>query len=215
MPDVTSTLITASTRLPVGPLPPAGQAASTEHASVPVELILQARNGCPDAFACLVERYTPPVFHYLHRMIGHAQDAEDLTQETFLKAHRSLSSFRSAQAFPSWLFTIARRTALNHLRSRRRTEEVDAEHPADDPDPSAAAQAADAWNSLWQLADQLPADQREVLWLRYAEDLSIRDVARVTGRTALHVRVLLHRARRQLLKKLRSPDTDLPRKEAL
>ena len=164
MPDVTSTLLAANPRLAAAPLPAAGEATSPEHPPVPVELILQARSGCPDAFAGLVERYSPPVFHYLYRMIGHVQDAEDLTQETFLKAHRSLGSFRSAQAFPSWLFTIARRTALNHLRSRRPTEEVDAEHPADGPDPAAAVQSADAWNALWQLAGQLSADQHEVLW---------------------------------------------------
>lgn len=176
-------------------------------------LVRRAQAGSTDAFAALVDTFGPRILSYLVQFTGHTQDAEDLTQDTFVKAFRTLDQFRSPRAFPAWLFKIARRTALNHFRRQRDTHEVDPEHPGPGLDPATTASARDEWHNLWQLARRLPADHREVLWLRYAEGLAIRDIARITRRTSIHVRVQLHRGRHQLLRLVthrRAPKTIIP-----
>ena len=163
-------------------------------------LVHRARRGDTEAFAALVDTFGPRVLGYLQRLTRHPQDAEDLTQETFLKAHRMLPSFASPRAFPAWIFTIARRTALNHFRAARPAEPVDPEYAASGPDPAQSASDRDRWRNLWARARHcLKPAQYEVLWLRYAEELSIGEIAEITRRSPLHVRVLLHRGRNTLL----------------
>jgi RNA polymerase sigma-70 factor, ECF subfamily len=164
--------------------------------------ILAAQAGSPDAFGALVELYGARILNYLHQMTGNRQDAEDLTQDTFLKAHRCLGSVRNPDAFAGWLFTIARRTALNHFRGARSTEELPAEIPLHGTDPATLAAERDEREDLWKIARTLKSDFFEVLWLRYAEGLSIQETAGVLRRTSLHVRVQLHRARLELARRL-------------
>src|SRR5258708_26465130 len=74
----------------------------------PEALVEQCQAGSRDAFALLVEHYQKRLFNYLCRLTGNSHDAEDLTQETFLKVYRSLHRFNSGQGFSTWLFTIAK-----------------------------------------------------------------------------------------------------------
>jgi RNA polymerase sigma-70 factor (ECF subfamily) len=161
-----------------------------------VDRFRRAQSGCPDAFAALVDEYGPRILHYLRRWTGNEHDAEDLTQETFLKAYRGLARCSHVRALNGWLFTIARRTALNFQRARQcrpwPVQELsqELEEPRD--------LESDAGDRLWEMARALPHEYFEVLWLRYGEDLSVSEVARVLGISGLNVRVRLHRARRQL-----------------
>lgn len=180
----------------------AGEVPSGEQVS---EMLVRAcQAGSLEAFDALVDRHSGAVYGYLLRLTGNAHDAEDLTQDTFLKAHRGLPRFQSARAFVPWLFTIARRTALNHFRSRRPTEEL---HPdmatAEEAGaPDAMAGRADLAGSLWKAARRLKPQQYEALWLHYGEGLDIEQVARVMCKTRLNIRVLLHRARQELRRRL-------------
>jgi len=153
-------------------------------------------------FECLVDQYQHRVFGFLRQMGLNEPDAEDLTQETFLKAFRALSRFSPVYSFSTWIFTIARRTALNHFRDRRPTEELPDEVDSPHDDPAAALEKQDARQQLWQTAKRLKPRLYEVLWLQYGEGFSIEETARVMGRSQLYVRVLLHRARNQLAKLL-------------
>jgi RNA polymerase sigma-70 factor, ECF subfamily len=164
--------------------------------------ILAAQAGSQVAFGALMDLYGARILNYLHQMTGNRQDAEDLTQDTFLKAHRCLGSVRKPEAFSGWLFTIARRTALNHFRAARSTEELPAEIPLHGTDPATLAAERDEREDLWKIARTLKPDFFEVLWLRYSEGLSIQETAGVLGRTSLHVRVQLHRARLELARRL-------------
>jgi RNA polymerase sigma-70 factor, ECF subfamily len=165
--------------------------------------VAAAQAGNAEAFSALVEEYGPRLLSYLHQWIGNRHDAEDMVQETFLKACRNLYQCRNPGAFPGWLFTIARHTALNHLRSRRPTEPLDPERLVDGEDPATMTSARDERRVLWEFARRhLRVDQFEVLWLRYAEALSMKEISQVTGRNGIHVRVLLHRARAALLQAL-------------
>jgi len=166
------------------------------------ELARRAGAGCADSFTALVRRHGGGVFNYLLRMTGNPHDAEDLTQETFLKVFRSLGRADPPVAFTAWLFTIARRTALNHFRAARPAGELDPETASGTPDPASVAAAKDDRCSLWTLAKRLKRRQFEALWLRYAEGLAVKEIARVMRLHSIHVRVLLHRGRQQLARRL-------------
>ncbi len=172
------------------------------------ELIHRAQRGEVGAFAGLLEQFEQRVFRFVLRMVRNAHDAEDVTQDTFVKAWRHLASFRSQYSFSTWLFTIARRTALNHLRARRPTEELQDQTGPAHEHPGEAAANRDHAESIWTVARRLKPDQYEALWLRYGEGFSIKETARVMNTNAIRVRVLLHRARQRMAEWLKQKDME-------
>ncbi len=175
----------------------------------PEELAVQCQRGSRDSFELLVERFGPRIFQFLFRYVGNSHDAEDLTQETFVSAFRSLGRYDPTYSFSTWLFTIAKRTAQSHHRSRGparspHREPSSSEDPLDVDDPSAVLSRKDDRNSIWDEVRQLKPKLSEVLWLRYGEEFSVAETARIMGTNVIHVKVLLHRARSALAKKLRS-----------
>lgn len=165
---------------------------------------LAARAGTGDdaAFAALVQAAGERLFNFLYRLTGQVQDAEDLSQETWLKAHRALARYQPHRPFLPWLFTIARRTWLNHCRAARSFEPLDENWP-ESPGASRDPDTGDQLDHLWRLARRLHPRYHHVLWLYYAEGFDTGEVAAVLRTRPLVVKVLLHRARRALLKALR------------
>ena len=166
------------------------------------KLAERAAAGCADSFEALVIRHENQIFNFLNQFTRNPHDAEDLTQVTFLKAYRGLDRYLSCYSFASWLFTIARRTAANHFRSLRNFEELTDEHEADLKTPASTLEDKDERNGLWDLARTLKPKQFEVLWLRYGQAFSTLETARIMKTNQIHVKVLLHRARAGLSKKL-------------
>lgn len=160
--------------------------------------VLRARNGDVDAFATVLDHCEQRVFHFVLRMLHNAHDAEDVTQDTFVKAWRHLASFRPENRFTTWLFTIARRTALNHLRARRPTEELTEQAEPVAESPRETATNREHAESIWQVARRLKPDQYEALWLCYGEGFSVNEIARIMNTNSIRVRVLLHRARKRM-----------------
>jgi len=173
----------------------------------PEQLAEQCKAGCRSAFEKLVETFQGRIFSFLYQLTRNRHDAEDLTQETFMKAYRSIHRYEPAYRFATWLFTIAKRTAFSHFRSARPTEELTAQTEAetDFVDPSVVLQRKDDATSLWSRARILKPKQYEALWLRYGEGFSIIEIARIMNTNQIHVKVLLHRARTHLVTVLRSP----------
>ena len=165
-------------------------------------LVAAAKTGCQESFAQIVGHFEKRIFHFLCQMSRNSHDAEDLTQVTFLKAYRNLHSYASGHSFGAWLFTIAKRTALNHLRSARWTEELTGDFESPIESPSVAVERSDGQRNIWEQARTLKGDSYEVLWLRYGEGFSVAETARVMNTNQIRVRVLLHRARAALAKKL-------------
>ncbi len=163
--------------------------------------------GSLEAFEQLVRRFENPIFNFLRRFTRHQQDAEDLTQETFVKAYRSLHRYRPSLAFAPWLFIIARRTAASHFRSAVRFEELPADSEVAQGNPASAMEERDEQNSLWKLVRTLKPKQAEAIWLRYAEGFSVAETARIMSTNQVHVKVLLHRARSALSKMLARQET--------
>ncbi len=175
-------------------------------AALSVQAILQ-RIACGEqrAFAELVAIYQRPLFGFLGRMgMGQAQ-AEDIAQETFLRAWTHLPSFDPAQAqFGTWLFTIARNLAYNALQSAAHQREVSGtdmdlpEAACPQPGPLQAMERAQQQAQLQAALRQLPMPDRSVLALVYVQELALADVARIEGDSLAAIKTRLHRAKQRL-----------------
>jgi RNA polymerase sigma-70 factor (ECF subfamily) len=168
------------------------------------QLARLAATGSVDAFARLAARYQVGVVHYLRHLAGRGghHDADDVAQDAFVRAWRAIDRYDSRWAFSTWLFTIARRTWLNHARSerRRRVREAAAAPTAfTAADPCQAALAIERATRLWQQAAvELSERQFTALWLRYVEDQSVAEIAAVLEEPTATVKVILFRGRRRL-----------------
>lgn len=179
------------------------------------ELVRRARAGSHDAFDALVRRYDGRLYNMLRRRFNDA-DAEDIAQRTFIRAWQSLDRYNHRWRFATWLYAIGWRIGSNDLRSNARRHRHVRHHAAhlrdhhaarstDDPAAQCAAREANA--SIWALADcVLDEEAQLMLWLRYVEELTPMEVGRVIGRSAVSVRVRLHRARRTLAAAWAAPD---------
>jgi RNA polymerase sigma-70 factor (ECF subfamily) len=168
------------------------------------DLAAQARNGSSECFSELVRRHRGEVLGFLTSRASNAADAEDLTQEAFARAHQKLELYDPSRRFTPWLYTIAQRLMLSHYRKRKAMALTHEEMIEDSrPGPAKVLEESDSARNLWyQVADILPPAQLEVLWHRYSDGLSMKEIASKTGRTVVHVKVLLHRARTRLAEQL-------------
>jgi len=170
------------------------------------ELAEHCQDGDQQAYAELVNRYGSKIHGFLLKLVGNTHDAEDLTQEVFVKAYRSIQKFDTHRPFAPWLFTIARRAAATFYRRIRPTVEIQHETPSDAADPQKQAESRDDCDRIWSCARSLKPRYFQVLWLRYREEFSMQEVAEILGTTNINTKVLLHRARSDLAKKLASTE---------
>jgi RNA polymerase sigma-70 factor (ECF subfamily) len=174
---------------------------STDLANQEAELVRDAVAGSSSAFAQIVHQHHRRVYAYLNQMTRRHHDAEDLTQQTFIKAFHHLGGFDPRRPLINWLLTIARNTALNHFRDTKQWEAMPYDMEGKEPSPAHQAEHRDQATNLWDRARTLlSAREYEIMWLRFAEELSTEETARVVGLTTTHVKVLVHRARQTLLK---------------
>jgi RNA polymerase sigma-70 factor (ECF subfamily) len=152
----------------------------------------------------LVRRFEARIYRFVLNCCGHAVDARELTQETFVTAYQHLHQFDASRSLTTWLFTIARRKCIDRGRRARPVCEDELPELPDTDDPATLLDRREAAQDLWRRARGVLSEaQFQVLWLRYAEDLSVREVARVVRKTQPHVKVLLFRARRVLAQALK------------
>jgi len=166
------------------------------------ELAREARAGSRRSFEELAIRYKRRLFVFLRSRLGSDQDAEDMVQETFYKLYRNIKNYDSAFSFSTWLYTSANRLAISSYRKRKTAESrLGNNGHQDPPDPTSDRSGESAAEGLWNTAKTLGGDQYRALWLRYGEDLGINEIATALGKSRLTVRVLLHRARTNLMKR--------------
>lgn len=165
------------------------------------ELALEVAAGSRVAFEELVCRYTPRLFHFLRQRMHTDQDIEDLVQDTFLKAFRNIDRYNPEFKFSTWLYTVAVRLAISHFRANKPKNPASLLNPQP-ADPQEIITRKEQSRQIWDQARSLQNKQYEVLWLRYMEDMAVKEIALVMNKTQVQIRVLLHRARLNLGKRL-------------
>jgi len=148
------------------------------------DLIRRAQEGDDDAFGRLVEMHQDRVYRTAVRLVGH-EDALDISQDVFMRAHRELKRFRGRSALSTWLYRMAVNTALNHLRGAKREsarrERFGPGVSSPPPAPDRALQDTELSAIVWQAIDGLPDRQRTAVTLHRFEGLSAAEVGEVMG----------------------------------
>lgn len=153
-----------------------------------------------EAFGELYRRYQCHIFRFVRSQTPDDATAEDLTAHVFFKALSSADTFRADGSYRAWLFRIAHNAIATYRKRRDRSLAVEEPPEEIDPDPSPASQAItqEARGVVWEAVAKLPESQRELVALRYMEDMSIEEIADITQRTKGSIRIQLHRARMNL-----------------
>ena len=176
-------------------------------------LVARCRQGDLDAFGQVYAQHERAVFRYAYHLLGNRDDADDVKQETFLKAYRAFSSFRSECSLSTWLLKICGNLCRDRMKSRDRRPEVlydpvaGPEHLADSTlavDPVAAVERAQTRETLLAVLRGMPAEQRDILVLRELEDLSYEEIAEIMGCSRASVKVRLFRARSRFRERVES-----------
>jgi RNA polymerase sigma-70 factor, ECF subfamily len=161
-------------------------------------LVVRCQAGDRTAFKELIELHQQPLHYFISKMVGNSHAADDLSQEVWFEVFRSISRLAKPGAFPAWLYRIARHRVLRSLRQRRpppaSLEGLDLPDEIEAEDVFSAADAERVHIAL----DQVPPEHREVLLLRFIQDMTYDDIARVTGCQLGTVRSRLHYAKRAL-----------------
>ncbi len=165
-------------------------------------LIDAARAGDRDAFGRLVERETAAVYRTCLRILGRPHDAEDVTQESFVAAFRAIGGYRGEGSPRAWLLRIAQRQSYRRLEQRRPTAELDTVGEArladSSTDPTRVVAAIESRNEIRDAVAALPEPYREVVTLRFFGELSLFEVAEITGRPLGTVKTHLRRGLERL-----------------
>jgi RNA polymerase sigma-70 factor (ECF subfamily) len=175
-------------------------------------VVTKARLGDADAFRVLVERHSRPLFRLAYRMTGNQHDAEDVVQESFLRAWRQLGRFDERASFGTWLYRIATNCSLDLLRARSRRRERQ-ELPLEDggpprefasqmPSPERLAISSQVRVRVSAALAQLSAAEQAAFILRHFEGVSIGEIAKVLGRPNGATRHSVFRAAEKLRRAL-------------
>ncbi len=183
----------------------------------PNDLVVRARSGCEESYAELARRFFPRIVQLvLPRIAGsNHMDAEDIAQESLARAFQKLEAFDPKYRFSTWLYTIAIRLAMDHNRGTRRRLTLLETHRSlidlqgqSQVTSVAEYECRESMDAVWRIArSALGEPYYTAMWLRFAEDLSVEEVARVMRKTKVGVRVLLHRARTKMLTALTREDS--------
>lgn len=184
------------------------------------QLIQESLNGRPDAFGELVRLYEDRVYNFLYRLCHHTQDAQDLTQEVFIKAYESLADFQFKSGFYTWLYRIAANLFFSerrHAQSRKVIRTVplqlavgEAERQrapqlpsAPSAEPGDLVQSSETLGAIQEAIDSLSDDHKVVVLLRHVEGLDCLKISEVLEWPVGTVKSRLHRARLELREKLK------------
>jgi RNA polymerase sigma-70 factor (ECF subfamily) len=176
------------------------------------QLVALVLFGNARGFEALVRRYQKTVYNLMFQMLRSHEAAADTTQETFLKAYKSMPSYRSDLAFKPWLLKIATNTALNVIRSQKTKEAESLEsaledNPSLEPAHTSTVETEVEWKLtqglLQEALAELPARHRHVFLLRYQQDLSYAEISAIIDEPESTIKALLFRTRDRLRKLLR------------
>ena len=180
-------------------------------------LVTQAMQGDSGAFGNLYQHFFPRLVRFIERRLdgnhrNQGVEPEDVAQESLTKAWRKIEQYDRRYKFSTWLYTIAVRTTIDHSRSLAKSGKQTRSLPQPEAGqnvlqsvldkcqrPDEQLEVQEDRDNMWKLARQvLSNDQFSAMWLRYAEELSVKEVAKVLRKTAVGIKVTLHRSRQAL-----------------
>jgi len=171
-------------------------------------LVAQFKAGAQNAFSKIMEKYNARIFSYARRYINNNEDAQDITQDIFIKVFKALPNWEPKATFQTWLYTIARNRCIDHFRarSRRTTYSLDDDDEQIDmpvatslrSNPERMAREREIGRYIRNALTQLSPKQRDVFILYHYEGLQIKDIAKVLGISEGTVKVHHHRAMKKL-----------------
>jgi len=171
------------------------------------DLILLARRGETEAFGELVTRYQTSVFNVCYRILHERGEADDLVQESFMRAYDRLNTFDLSREFGPWIRRVAANLCLNHLESQKVTAPLDEERDADERQrPEKQVEVKERSEQIRGALASLPAQYRVVVELRHYQELSYDEIASEMKIPLSDVKSHLFRARKILAEKLHAPD---------
>lgn len=167
------------------------------------DLLLRARRGETDAYGELIKRYQTGVFNVCYRILHERGEAEDMAQETFMRAYDRLNTFDLGRDFGPWIRRVAANLCLNHLESRKVTMPLDEERDSDPGSrPERQVEVRERSERVREALESLPPHYRVVVELRHYQDLSYSEIARELNIPLSDVKSHLFRARKLLAEKL-------------
>ncbi|MBK9759445.1 MAG: sigma-70 family RNA polymerase sigma factor [Flavobacteriales bacterium] len=164
------------------------------------EAIARSRTGDHVAFAWIVKEYKPMAYTVAMRVLRNREEAQEVTQDAFVKVYQNLDGYEGTSKFTTWLFSITYRTAISKLRSRRTsTSDLDEvpEAAAAGSDP-ATAELGDRRAALEYALGQLTPEDASIVSLFYLHEQNVEEIVTTTGLSASNVKVKLHRSRKKL-----------------
>ena len=166
-------------------------------------IIKEILNGKTEQYEYFLDRYGQQVFVLVDRIVSCQEDAEELTQDVFLKAFQQLSSFKAESSFSTWIYRIATNLAISAVRKKRNDvlrldDSVFANLSDTQVDEALEDESEEQMERLQQAMNQLEADERALITLYYLEEKLLAEVAFILGMTEGNAKVKLHRIRKKL-----------------
>jgi len=176
-----------------------------------VQQVLAACGGDVEAFGVLYQRYAERVFRYIAYRVRTQAEAEDLTAQVFLNAWKAIGRYKPQEApFLAWLYTIAHNQVINYAKSKTQNTtftSIDSAYELVDTSrynsPDERADKLAEYEELRQAVLNLPADQQQVIFLRYVEELGHAEIGQLMGKPEVTIRGILFRAHESLRKHLK------------
>lgn len=175
------------------------------------EIVARVLKGDKQSYALLVDAYKGPVFNLAYRMTGSYSDADDLTQETFIRAFQKLHQFQPDKKFFTWLYTIGVNLIRNHLKEKARdVSRLAASHTVSEPQAQESREGGtlseDRMIKLSKIMQELPVDLREAIILKFHQDLTFEEVAAVTGDSLSAVKMRVYRGLEKIKQMMEGTD---------
>lgn len=166
------------------------------------QLVERILEGDDSALRELYDRYLKQIFNYAYLQTGDYQYAEEVTQDIFIKATGNLHRFRGNSSFKTWLFTIGRNVVIDHHRRQKRHKQsisVNEVRPEQAGSYYSDQMEEGLSERMVRNLNKLPQEYRTVIHLRFIDDFSISETAKIMSKTALAIKALQHRAKKRLI----------------
>ena len=171
------------------------------HDAQDAQIVARILEGDRQAFALLVEEYKSPIYNLAYRMTGDMQDAADVTQDIFIRAYTYLWRYNPKKKFFTWLYTIALNTIKNHIKKNKKYKNLRSQDSEESK--LLASQNLSETQDINIYLSHLDAETRALIIMRYVQELSFEEIAKITGKSISAVKMRTYRGLESLREKIK------------